>query len=121
MPKNNPRLLHTKDCSSGLNKFKLQLQRDYNAHKTTRTSQAREFKFIYIIYVSAHGVSSQHVPIEEIVCATMHHNFLSAAHFYIYVALSTKTSIDAQQQEVYWKCPAAAISTNPRRSLIDLF
>ena len=55
------------------------------------------------------------------VCATVHHSFISAADFYIYVALCTYPSFDAQQQEVYWKCQKAAISTDPRRLLIDLF
>ena len=52
VPKNNPRLLHTQDCI-GTTQIQITLQRDYNAHKTTRTSQAREFKFKYHIYMSA--------------------------------------------------------------------
>ena len=55
------------------------------------------------------------------ICATVHHSFISAAQFYIYVALIAYRSFDAQQQEVYWKCQKAAISTDPRRLLIDLF
>ena len=41
----------------GLHKFKFQLYTGQNAHKTTRTSQAREFKFKSTICVSAHNVT----------------------------------------------------------------
>ena len=44
---------------------KFKLHRDYNAHNTTRTSQAREFKFKSILYVSTHGVTFMHALIRN--------------------------------------------------------
>ena len=64
VPKNNPRLLHSKYCT-GLHKFKFKLHTGYMAHKTTRTSQAREFKFKSILCVSALGVTFMHALIRN--------------------------------------------------------
>ena len=120
MPKNNPRLLHSTDC---IGIAQIQITRDIMHTRQHGHHRPREFKFksTSTLYVSAHGVTLQHVPIGKSVCATVHHSPISAAQFYIYVALFTYRSFDAQQQEVYWKCQKAAISTDPRRLFIDLF
>ena len=91
--------MHAKDCLSGLHKYKLQLQRDYNAHKTTRTSQARKFKFKSILYVSAHRVFFMDALIRECMC---HHcaPYISKSQFLIYTWLTAQFAICAQHQEV---------------------
>ena len=94
---------------------------------TTQRRHHRPAKYKFKLYVPAQIVclcSWRHFYActdRRTVCATVHHSFISAADFYIYVALCTYRSFDAQQQEVYWKCQIAAISTDPRRLLIDLF
>ena len=120
VPKNNPRLLHSKDWT-GITQ--IQITRDILHTKQHGQHRPREFKFKFnsTLYVSAHGVTFMHVLIEELyapLCITVSYQQHS---FYIYVALCTYRSFDAQQQEVYWKCQKAAISTDPRRLFIDLF
>ena len=94
---------------------------------TTQRRHHRPAKYKFKLYVPAQIVclcSWRHFYActdRRTVCATVHHSFISAADFYIYVALRTYPSFDAQQQEVYWKCQKAAISTDPRRLFIDLF
>ena len=120
VPKNNPRLLHSTDC---IGITQIQITRDIMHTRQHGHHRPREFKFKFTstLYMSAHGVTFQHMPIGKSVCATVHHSPIPAAQFYIYVALFTYRSFDAQQQEVYGKCQIAAISTDPRRLLIDLF
>ena len=120
VPKNNPRLLHSTDWN-GI--AQIQITRDISHTRQHGHHRPREFKFKFTstLDMSAHGVTFQHMPIGKSVCATVHHSSISAAQFYIYVALFTYRPFDAQQQEVYWKCQKAAISTDPRRLLIDLF
>ena len=90
---------------------------NYNAHKTTRTSQAREFKFKSIICVSAHGVSFQHGQIRNCMrhCASQIHTsstslfICGSFHIFAICTLSNR------------KSKKSAISTDPRRLFIDLF
>ena len=111
MPKNNPRLLYSKDWTGKLHKT------GQNVHKTTHTSQARESQ-IQIICVCSWRHFYAYTD-RRTVCATVHHSFISAVQFYIYVTLSSKTSFDGQQKEIVVKMQAAA--ADPRLLVIDLF
>ena len=84
----------------------IQITRDIMYNKTTRTAKGPRNSNSN----QTHNMSlctSRHFYActdRRTVCATVHHSFISAAEFYIYVALSTYLPFYAQQQEVKKKC-----------------
>ena len=106
VPKNNPRLLHSRDCTGIAQNGKLHDKTGQNVHNTTRTAKARAIQ----IQNQSHNMS---------LCSWRHFSICTDRKLYasplctiqqqksicyIYVALSTYLPFYAQQQEVKKKC-----------------
>ena len=103
VPKNNPRLLHSTDWT-GIAQIQIThgiyCTQDNTDSKGPRNSNSNQIHNMSLC-TSRHFSSCTD---RRTVCATVHHSFISAAEFYIYVALSTYLPFYAQQQEVQKKC-----------------
>ena len=108
MPKNNHGYCTLK-IEPGLHKWKNCTTKRDKIH-TTQRRHHRPAKYKFKLYVPAQIVclcSWRHFYActdRRTVCATVHHSFIPAAQFYIYVALFTYLPVYAQQQEVQKKC-----------------
>ena len=118
VPKNNPRLLHSTDWT-GIAQIQIQVTHGIYCTQDNTDSKGPHNSNSNQVYNMSLCTSRHFYACTDrrAVCATVHHSFISAADFYIYVALSTYLPFDAQQQEV----KIAAISTDPRRLFINLF
>ena len=105
MPKNNPRLLHSKELT-GIAQMEIAQQNgtkctqnntDSKGPRNSNSNQTHNMS----LCTSRHFSSCTD---RRAVCAIVHHSFISAAQSYIYVALFTYLPFYAQQQEVQKQC-----------------
>ena len=103
VPKNNPRLLHPTDWT-GIAQIQIThgiyCTQDNTDSKGPRNSNSNQIHNMSLC-TSRHFYACTD---RRTVCATVHHSFIPAAQFYIYVALFTYLPVYAQQQEVQKKC-----------------
>ena len=112
VPKNNLRLLHTKDCT-GIAQIQIQnaykweiAQTGQNAYNNTRHHRPAQFKFKYMSLCSWRHFSTR--TNSETVCVTIVHHTAAKVNFLYICGSQHKLPFDAQQQEVLLEVPISS-------------